>query len=130
MRESVTVFLTTHYLQVADEPADHIALLDRGRIVARGTPAELKQRVTGAHITLLFPTAADLRTAARSVAEGTPDEAALTLRVPMAGDGGSIKRALDRVPDGLPIEDITVHTPDLDDVFFALTGTPTHLEDD
>jgi ABC-2 type transport system ATP-binding protein len=123
--EGVTVFLTTQYLQEADELADHIALLDHGRIVAHGTPAELKQRVPGAHITLRFATPADLQAAARSVADSTPDEDALTLRVPMAADGGAIKRVLDRIPGGLPIEDVTVHTPDLDDVFFALTGTTT-----
>lgn len=120
--EGVTVFLTTQYLQEADELADHIALLDHGRIVAYGTPAELKQQVPGAHLTLRFAAPADLDTAARSIPDSTPDEHALTLRVPMDRDGGAIKRVLDRVPDGLPIEDITVHTPDLDDVFFALTG--------
>ncbi|MGW7578117.1 ATP-binding cassette domain-containing protein [Streptomyces sp. NPDC054765] len=127
--EGVTVFLTTQYLQEADELADQIALLDHGRVVAHGTPAELKQLAPGAHITLRFATSADLHAAARSVPGSTPDRDAFTLRCPMTVDGGAIKRVLDRVPDGLPIEDITVHTPDLDDVFFALTGTTAQTED-
>ncbi|MCQ8194305.1 ATP-binding cassette domain-containing protein [Streptomyces rugosispiralis] len=129
--EGVTVFLTTQYLQEADELADQIALLDHGRVVAHGTPAELKQHAPGAHITLRFATSAGLHAAARSVPGSTPDADAFTLRCPMAADGGAVKRVLDRVPDGLPIEDITVHTPDLDDVFFALSGTTpqTRTED-
>jgi ABC-2 type transport system ATP-binding protein len=121
--EGVTVFLTIQYLQEADELADHTALLDRGRIVAHGTPAELEQRVPGARITLRFATPADLQAGARSVTDSSPDEDALTLRIPMRADGGAIKRVLDQVPDCLPIEDVTIHAPDLDDVFFALTGT-------
>lgn len=121
--DGVTVFLTTQYLQEADKLADHIALLDHGRVVARGTPADLKQHAPGAHITLRFATATDLHTAARAVPYSAPDVNALTLRCPLSADGGAVKRVLDRIPDGLPIEDITVHTPDLDDVFFALTGT-------
>jgi ABC-2 type transport system ATP-binding protein len=127
--EGVTVFLTTQYLQEADELADQIALLDHGRIVAHGTPAELKQQVPGAHIALRFATLAELRVAAQAVTDATLDETALTLRVPMASSGGAIKHTLDRIPDDLAIEDITVHSPDLDDVFFALTGKTTHIED-
>ncbi|GAA1021737.1 MULTISPECIES: ATP-binding cassette domain-containing protein [Amycolatopsis] len=125
--EGVTVFLTTQYLQEADELAERVAVLDHGRIVAAGTPAELKQRVPGAHLTLRFATPADLRTAALALAGSTSDEDALTLRVPMTDGGGAIKRVLDRIPDRVDVEDVTVHTPDLDDVFFAFTTTAADL---
>jgi ABC-type multidrug transport system ATPase subunit len=60
----VTVFLTTQYLEEADELADRIALLDRGRVVAEGTPAELKRLVPGGHIRLEFADPAALDSAA------------------------------------------------------------------
>lgn len=121
--EGATVFLTTQYLQEADELADHVALLDHGRIVAQGTPAELKRQVPGAHLTLHFAAPTALDAATQSIPGSTPDEDALTLRVPIDGAGGAIMRVLNRLPDGLPVDDITVHTPDLEDVFFSLTGT-------
>jgi ABC-2 type transport system ATP-binding protein len=123
--QGVTIFLTTQYLDEADQLADRIALLDHGRIVAEGTPAELKRRVPGGHVELRFT--ADDALIEASVALGVnPDSTEMVLRIP--GDGGvrSLKAILDRLaaadvePDAL-----TVHTPDLDDVFFAVTGQPT-----
>ncbi|MFC6015905.1 ATP-binding cassette domain-containing protein [Plantactinospora solaniradicis] len=122
----VTVFLTTQYLEEADQLADRIALLDHGRLVAEGTPAELKRRVPGGHVELRF---ADDRTlgAAAAILDVAPDPAdgSLVLRVP--GDGGvrSLKALLDRLDvAAIEVDGLTVHTPDLDDVFFAVTGQP------
>ncbi|RMB70268.1 ATP-binding cassette domain-containing protein [Rhodococcus sp. SBT000017] len=120
--QGLTVFLTTQYLQEADELADNVALLDHGRIVARGTPAHLKQQVPGAHLTLQFADIVAMNAAARSLPNNTPDADSLSLRLPLAAGGDAIKQALDLVPVDLPIVDITVHKPDLDDVFFALTS--------
>ncbi|WGW12123.1 ATP-binding cassette domain-containing protein [Saxibacter everestensis] len=128
--DGATVFLTTQYLQEADELADNIAVLDHGQIVAQGTPAELKQQVPGAHLTLRFTDLGILDAAAEALPGSTPDADSLILRVPLDADGGAIKRVLDEVPSGLAIEDITVHTPDLDDVFFALTGIRTNANPD
>src|SRR5689334_11203512 len=87
--DGVTIFLTTQYLEEADQLADRIAVLDGGRVVAQGTPAELKRQIPGSHVRLRF-----------------------------AG-----RALLDRLDEhSLDAEELTVHTPDLDDVFLALTG--------
>ena len=122
--EGVTILLTTQYLEEADQLADRIAVLDRGRIVAEGTPAELKRRIPGAHIRLRFADAASLEAAARALPEGTRDDEELVLRVPNEGGLASLRDVLARLGDGVAVEDLSIHTPDLDDVFFALTGNP------
>ncbi|MEV0679651.1 ATP-binding cassette domain-containing protein [Actinosynnema sp. NPDC050436] len=124
--DGVTIFLTTQYLEEADQLADRIAVLDQGRLVAEGTSDELKKLVPGGHVSLRFTDVRSLDAASRALEVMGRDDDALTLQVP--GDGGvrSLRSLLDRLdraavePDGL-----TVHTPDLDDVFFALTGRPT-----
>jgi ABC-2 type transport system ATP-binding protein len=94
----VTIFLTTQYLDEADELADRIAVLDHGAIVASGTPEELKRRLPSTHVTLRFADAASLATARGMLDVQHADEEALTLQVP-------------------------THTANLDDVFFAVTGS-------
>jgi ABC-2 type transport system ATP-binding protein len=121
--EGVTILLTTQYLEEADQLADHIAVLDRGRIVAEGTPEELKRRVPGAHIRLRFADAASLDEAARALGEATRGDEELVLRVPSVGGVRSLRDVLARLGDEVAVEDLTIHTPDLDDVFFAVTGS-------
>ncbi|WP_067862706.1 ABC transporter ATP-binding protein [Nocardia shimofusensis] len=126
--EGVTILLTTQYLEEADQLADRIAVLDGGRIVAEGTAAELKQRVPGGHIAVFFADAATLTAATRALggAGHHTDPAQLSVRIPSDGSAADIKRTLDRLADhDVSIERLAVHTPDLDDVFFALTGHPT-----
>jgi ABC-2 type transport system ATP-binding protein len=120
----VTIFLTTQYLEEADELADRVALLDHGKIVAEGTPEQLKRLVPGGHISLQVADADALEAAARALG-GVPDEEALTLQVPSDGSVKSLRALLDQL-DGASIEvdSLSVHTPDLDDVFLALTGQP------
>ena len=120
--EGVTILLTTQYLEEADQLADRIAVLDHGRIVADGTPAELKRRIPGAHIRLRFTDAASLDAAAGALPDGTRDDAELALRVPHEGGIGSLRAILARLGDGVAVADLSIHTPDLDDVFFALTA--------
>jgi ABC-2 type transport system ATP-binding protein len=115
--------LTTQYLEEADQLADHIAMLDRGRIVAKGTPEELKRRIPGAHIRLRFADTASLAEAARALPEGTRDGEDLELRVPNEGGIRSLRNVLARLGDDVAVEDLSIHTPDLDDVFFAVTGS-------
>jgi len=122
--DGVTILLTTQYLEEADQLADRIAVLDRGRIVAEGTPQELKRRIPGAHIRLLFADAASFDAAARALPEGTRDDDELALRVPNEGGIRSLRDVLTRLGDGVAVEDLSIRTPDLDDVFFALTGNP------
>jgi ABC-2 type transport system ATP-binding protein len=123
--EGVTILLTTQNLEEADQLADRIAVLDEGGIVAEGTPAELKARIPGAHIRLRFADNASLDAAARVLREGTRDDEELALRVPNEGGIASLRDALNRLGDGAAVEDLSIHTPDLDDVFFALTGHPS-----
>ena len=123
--EGVTILLTTQYLEEADQLADRIALLDRGRIVAEGTPEELKRRIPGAHIRLRFADAASLDAATRALREGTRVEEELVLRIPNEGGIRSLREVLSCLGDAVVVEDISIHTPDLDDVFFALTGNPS-----
>jgi ABC-2 type transport system ATP-binding protein len=120
----VTIFLTTQYLEEADELADRIAVLDRGRVVAVGTAGELKRRIPGGHVRLRFGDAASLDAAARALGDGSRDDEALTLEVPGDGRVPALRTLLDRLERAaVEVEELSVHTPDLDDVFFALTGS-------
>jgi ABC-2 type transport system ATP-binding protein len=124
--DGVTIFLTTQYLEEADQLADRIAVLDQGRLVAQGTPDDLKRRIPGTHVRLRFTTVAELDAAARLFPDSTRDDEASALRVP--GDGGtkSLRALLDRLDEhSLNAEEFSVRTPDLDDVFLALTGHTT-----
>jgi ABC-2 type transport system ATP-binding protein len=127
----VTVFLTTQNLEEADELADRIAVLDHGRIVAEGTPEELKRHIPGGHAQLYFSDPDALDTAAAVLGGASRDNGALVLRVPTDDTPQSLMALLERVEErALPVERVTVHTPDLDDVFFALTGNPKKAKDD
>jgi ABC-2 type transport system ATP-binding protein len=127
--DGVTIFLTTQYLDEADQLADRIAVLDHGRIVAEGTADELKRRIPGGHIRLQFADPDELESAAHVLDAASRDDGALTLQVPSDGDVTSLRALLDRL-DGAQVEvgSLSIHTPDLDDVFFALTGSPTTKE--
>ena len=121
----ITVFLTTQYLEEADQLAGRIAVLDRGRVVAEGTPDELKRQIPGGHIELRFRDLAGLDRAAAVLGDASRANGALVLRVPADGTPQSVRAVLDRLGEqALGADRITVHTPDLDDVFFALTGHP------
>jgi ABC-2 type transport system ATP-binding protein len=118
-----TVLLTTQYLEEADQLADRIAVLEGGRIVAEGTAAELKRRVPGSHILLQFASPEQLAAAAQALEMASPDEEALTLRVPGDGSPTSLRALLDHLDaQRADVVALTVHTPDLDDVFLSLTG--------
>jgi ABC-2 type transport system ATP-binding protein len=120
-----TIFLTTHYLEEADQLADRVAVLDHGKLIAEGTPDELKRLVPGGHVLLHFADPWALDEAARAFPGWRRDDDALTLQVPGDGGVGSLRELL-KVLDGasVRVERLTVHTPDLDDVFLALTGRP------
>ena len=122
-----TVFLTTHYLEEADSLCDRVLVIDNGRIVAEGSPDELKHRVSGDAVVLTLAEAAQSADAAE-VAGGLPGAGELAvegrvvrMRVP---DGGRAIPALVRGLDarGIVLDEVEVHRPTLDDVFLSLTG--------
>jgi len=124
--DGVTIFLTTQYLDEADELADRIAVLDGGRVVAEGTPLELKRRIPGGHVRLQFDEEQDLAAAQRVLDEAARDGDGLALRVPSDGSLTALKTLIDRLDErAVKVGELSVHTPDLDDVFLALTGKQT-----
>jgi len=122
----VTVLLTTQYLDEADQLADRIAVLDQGRIVAEGTPAELKSRIPGGHVRLHFADPHLLHSASELLEAAAPDKDQLVLQVPADGTVDSLRDLLDELHKArISVERLSIHTPDLDDVFFAVTGHVT-----
>jgi len=123
-RSGVTIFLTTQYLEEADQLADQIALLDHGTLIAQGTPHELKRTIPGGHIRLRFTDAGTLSKAQEVIARpARADDEELTLEVPTSGSVPELRGILTRLDDqGIDVAELTVHTPGLDDVFLTLTG--------
>jgi ABC-2 type transport system ATP-binding protein len=121
----VTIFLTTQNLEEADQLADRIAVLDRGRLVAEGTPDELKRQIPGGHALLYFRDVNGLDAAAVALGEASRDSDSLVLQIPTDDAPESLMVLLERIDrHSLHVERVTVHMPDLDDVFIALTGNP------
>jgi ABC-2 type transport system ATP-binding protein len=121
----VTIFLTTQNLEEADQLADRIAVLDRGRLVAEGTPDELKRQIPGGHALLYFRDVNGLDAAAVALGEASRDSDSLVLQIPTDDTPESLMGLLERIDrHALHVERVTVHMPDLDDVFLALTGNP------
>ncbi|WP_031054259.1 ATP-binding cassette domain-containing protein [Streptomyces sp. NRRL F-5702] len=122
--DGVTVFLTTQYLEEADELADRIAVLNDGKIAAEGSAEELKRIVPGGHVRLRFTDPDGYRSAASALGEAVRDDEALALQIPSDGSQRELRSILDRLDSaGVEADELTVHTPDLDDVFFALTAS-------
>ncbi|MFD5805822.1 ATP-binding cassette domain-containing protein [Streptomyces sp. NPDC127020] len=125
----VTVFLTTQYLEEADELADRIAVLNDGKIVAEGTAEQLKRLIPGGHVQLRFADPSAYQSAVVALRDVTRNDEALSLQMPSDGSQRALRSILDRLDSaGIEADELTVHTPDLDDVFFALTG-PANVPD-
>ena len=129
----VTIFLTTQYLEEADQLADRIALLDHGTLIAQGTSEELKRLIPGGHIRLRFTDAGTLASravrappACRPGRLARPTRRRSPSRFPPTAACRNCAAILARLEDrGLDVAELTVHTPDLDDVFLALTSRDT-----
>jgi ABC-2 type transport system ATP-binding protein len=128
--QGTTIFLTTQYLDEADQLASRVAVLDHGSLIADGSPAELKRRVGSGHLVVELPTPDALAAATRTLPAATADPDALSLRVDGSTDADAIRDTLVRLDDAhVPVANLRIVTPDLDDVFFALTGAPKVTED-
>jgi ABC-2 type transport system ATP-binding protein len=121
----VTIFLTTQYLEEADQLAGHVAVLDQGRLMAQGTPDELKRLVPGGHVRLQFADPDEFQFASQVLDAPVRDEEALTIQVPNDGSVRSLRALLEQLDRAcVEVAALSVHLPDLDDVFLALTGQP------
>jgi ABC-2 type transport system ATP-binding protein len=120
----VTVFLTTQYLEEADQLADQVAVMTDGRIVARGSPAELKQRIAGHRLDVTFVNAMEYESAVHLL-DGRvlrTDPMRMSLSIGTQGTAEQVRRVLDDLdPDRTAIGSFAVHSSTLDDVFLALT---------
>ena len=123
VERGITILLTTHYLEEADALADRVGLLDHGRLIAEGTPDELKRRIPGGHVRLTFADQGAFEATAAAFPSFTTDDDPLALRAPSDGGVDSLRALLAELDAAsVPVEHLSVHTPDLDDVFLALTG--------
>jgi ABC-2 type transport system ATP-binding protein len=132
--EGTTVLLTTQYLDEADRLADLIAVIDRGRVIAEGTPDELKDRVGGERLEVHLADVSAVDTAVRALApmaDEPPVADGETVRLPVSRRSGTIVEAVRRLDEaGVAVDDLGLRRPTLDDVFLALTGHAAEATDD
>jgi ABC-2 type transport system ATP-binding protein len=128
-----TVLLTTQYLDEADRLADRISVIDRGRVIAEGSPDELKDQVGGERLDVTLESEADAEAAIAALEPIAAERPALVdgvLRMPIRQRKGTIAEAVRRLDEaGIGIDDVAIRRPTLDDVFLTLTGHAAEEDD-
>jgi ABC-2 type transport system ATP-binding protein len=121
--QGVTILLTTQYLEEADQLADTIAVLDQGRIVARGTASQLKASLGTEVVRLQFASAASYERAVASLRAVRTDRRLRAIEIETSGSAAEVHELLGRLQDvGTPAVRLSIRRPTLDDVFLSLTG--------
>jgi ABC-2 type transport system ATP-binding protein len=132
--EGTTVLLTTQYLDEADRLADLIAVIDRGHVIAEGTPDELKDRVGGERLEVHLADSNAVETAVRALAPMSDEPPSVdedTVRLTVRQRTGTIVEAVRRLDEvGVAVDDLGLRRPTLDDVFLTLTGHAAEAADD
>jgi ABC-2 type transport system ATP-binding protein len=131
-----TLLLTTQYLEEADQLADHIAVVDAGRVIAEGTSDQLKATIGGEQIEVTLNRGADMAAAAIAVQDHATgpvrvDAERRKVEAPVSATAGmttAVVRSLDAA--GVAVDSVTVHRPSLNDVFLALTGSAAAADTD
>ncbi len=128
-----TILLTTQYLEEADQLADHIVVIDDGKVIAEGTPLELKSRVGKDRLELLFATINNYNQAAELLGDAVVDrnQKEKSLSLVITDTSSDVREVLEKLAARkIPLETLAVHKPTLDDVFLSLTGKKKKLEEE
>lgn len=128
-----TILLTTQYLEEADQLADQIAVIDGGKVIAEGTPDQLKKSIGSERIELTFESESGLKKAQKLFSDATAkiDEKRRTMSVANEGGVKKVRTILEKLEkENIKVEGLSLHKPTLDDVFLDLTGHAAQLEAD
>lgn len=128
----ITILLTTQHMEEADKLADQIVVIDGGKVIANGTPGDLKARVGSEHVDITIEQSSDFRAAVKALEgiELQADEKRLLISIATKEGAGHVKRILDRLDNAhARVESMSLHRPTLDDAFLSLTGHAATQED-
>jgi ABC-2 type transport system ATP-binding protein len=134
VRDGTTLLLTTQYLEEADQLADDIVVIDKGRVIAAGTPTQLKDKAGRASVVVTLTDVADLDRAAELIRSCSPEvhlEPAARRLTAQADGLADMTRIGNVIADsGIPVDDLGLKRPSLDDVFLHLTGHRAELDEE